>query len=158
MLTYLKELHLNLKKVIHFTDGADSQYQNFKKFINLLHHKQDFNLDGEWHFFATSHGKGPFDGIGGTLKRLALRANLQIAATIQTPQALFQWCESNVKNIKCFFVSATEITVNKKQLWLGFQISKPYQAHNPIILSYHMKNLKLKQKPILLVNSQRNLS
>jgi hypothetical protein len=85
MLTYLKELHPNLKKVIHFNDGADSQYQNFKKFINLLHHKQDFKLDGEWHFFATSHAKGPFDGIGGTLKRLALRANLQIAATIQTP-------------------------------------------------------------------------
>ncbi len=47
VLTYLKELHPNLKKVIHFTDGAASQYKNFKNFINLLHHKQDFNLDGE---------------------------------------------------------------------------------------------------------------
>jgi hypothetical protein len=83
MLTFLKELYPNLKKVIHFTDGADSQQKNFKKFINLLHHKQDFNLDGEWHFFATSHGKGPFDGIGGTVKRLARRASLQIAATIK---------------------------------------------------------------------------
>jgi hypothetical protein len=91
VLTYLKELYTNLKKVIHFTDGAASQYKNFKNFINLLHHKHDFNLDGEWHFFATSHGKGPCDGIGGTLKRLARRASLQMEANIQTPQALFQW-------------------------------------------------------------------
>jgi hypothetical protein len=33
-------------------------------------HLEDFKVRGEWHFFATSHGKGPCDGIGGTLKGL----------------------------------------------------------------------------------------
>ena len=28
-------------------------------------------------FLATSHGKGPCDGIGGTVKRLATKASLQ---------------------------------------------------------------------------------
>ena len=27
-------------------------------------HMQDFNLEAEWHFFAMSHGKGLFDGLG----------------------------------------------------------------------------------------------
>lgn len=68
LIDYLKDMYPNLKKNVHFTDGAASQYKNYKNFINLLHQKNDFQLDGEWHFFATSHGKGPCDGIGGTIK------------------------------------------------------------------------------------------
>ena len=30
-------------------------------FISLCHHQQDFNMDVEWIFFATSHGKSPCD-------------------------------------------------------------------------------------------------
>ena len=30
----------------------------------------DRNIDLSWHFFATSHGNGVVDGIGGTVKRL----------------------------------------------------------------------------------------
>ena len=40
-------------------------------------------MEAEWHFFATSHGKSPCDGIGGTTKRLAARASLQSAADNQ---------------------------------------------------------------------------
>ena len=48
-----------------------------KKSLNLCNHESDFGMPAEWHFFATSHGKGPCDGIGGTVKRLATRASLQ---------------------------------------------------------------------------------
>ena len=34
-------------------------------------------MDAELNFFATSHGKGPRDELGGTGKRLAARASLQ---------------------------------------------------------------------------------
>jgi hypothetical protein len=34
-------------------------------------------VSAEWHFFATSHRKGPADGIGGTVKRLAEKTSLQ---------------------------------------------------------------------------------
>lgn len=65
-----------LKRVHYFSDGAASQYKNRKNFASLCHHKEDFNLDATWHFFATSHGKSACDGIGGTLKRLAAKASL----------------------------------------------------------------------------------
>ena len=42
-----------------------------KNFINLAHHFGDFGIEVQWHFFATSHGKGPYDGIGRTIKREA---------------------------------------------------------------------------------------
>ena len=30
----------------------------------------DFGIPADWHFFATVHGKGPCDGVRGTLKRI----------------------------------------------------------------------------------------
>ena len=58
-------------------DGSAAQYKNQKIFINLCYHHSDFGVQAEWHFYATSHGKGPCDGIGGTVKRLAAKASLQ---------------------------------------------------------------------------------
>ena len=45
--------------------------------MNLCHHVEDFNFNAKWSFFATSHGKSPCDGVGGTVKRQMLRASLQ---------------------------------------------------------------------------------
>ena len=36
-----------------------------------------FGLPAQWHFSATSHGKGACDKLGGTVKHLAARASLQ---------------------------------------------------------------------------------
>ena len=47
------------------------QYKNFKNFSNLCNHEQDFCIKAEWHFLASSYGKGPYDGIWGTLKQNA---------------------------------------------------------------------------------------
>ena len=46
----------------------------------------------DWYFFETSHGKGPCDGVGGTVKRLAARVCLQrpFEDQIQTPMQLFE--------------------------------------------------------------------
>ena len=55
----------NVTKMIYFSDGCAGQYKNCKNFINLCHHYEDFGLVAEWYFFATSHGKGPPDGVGG---------------------------------------------------------------------------------------------
>ena len=39
-----------------------------KNFFNLCSHRDDFGVSAEWHFSATSHGKGACDGLGGTVK------------------------------------------------------------------------------------------
>ncbi len=89
---------LHPKKIIYFSDGAASQYKNRKNFLNLCHHKDDFGMSAEWHFSATSHGKGACDGLGGTVKRLAARASLQrpYNGQIMTPRQLFDWACTNI--------------------------------------------------------------
>lgn len=109
LVQYLKT-HFSVKKIYYFSDGAPQQYKNCKNFINLLHHKQDFGIDAEWHFFATAHGKGACDGISGTVKRLAGRASLQLPpeSQILTPQRLFDWATQNIKGIDFHFSAKSE--------------------------------------------------
>lgn len=76
-----------VRKIYYFSDGAGSQYKNKFNFINLLNHEKDFSIKAEWHFFATAHGEGACDGIGGSVKRSARRASLQ-DKTIVTTQKL----------------------------------------------------------------------
>ena len=50
-------------KIFYFSDSWAEKYKNCKNFINLCHHQQDFNIDVEWIFFATSHGKSPCNHV-----------------------------------------------------------------------------------------------
>ena len=47
------------------------QYKNRKNFLNICKHKNDTDIDAEWHYFVTSHGKSVCDGLGRTIKRFA---------------------------------------------------------------------------------------
>ena len=105
------------KQVVYFSDPA-GQYKNRQNFANLSLHKEDHQTQAEWHFFATSHGKGPCDGVGGTLKRLASRASLQRTTQdqIQTPLQLSEWAKSNLPGITTVFCSKQDIAKHEEKL------------------------------------------
>ena len=99
VLSHLQTTLTTLQKVHYFSDGCAAQYKNRYNFINLCNHQQDFNMDCEWNFFATSHGKSTCDGIGGTVKRLTAKASLQrpIDKQILTPLDMFNFCEESIQ-------------------------------------------------------------
>lgn len=109
IIKYLKE-HFNPTKLIYFTDGAAQHFKNKYNLKNLQFHKQDFGILAEWHFHATAHGKGPCDGIGGNLKRLAARASLQLSAEnhILTPHDLYRWAKENMNKTIIFFSAKSD--------------------------------------------------
>ena len=98
---HLKEKLPGVRKVEYFSDGCAGQYKNYKNFLNLCHHESDFGLKATWSFFATSHGKSPCDGIGGTVKRKILRSSLQrpVDNQLLTFDAIQKFCESNFDNL-----------------------------------------------------------
>ena len=51
LVQYIKENYPNIVKLHYFSDGCSAQYKNYKNFINLCHHKEDYGLDAEWVFF-----------------------------------------------------------------------------------------------------------
>ena len=72
--------------------------QNYKNMWNLGRHKDDFGIDATWVLFATSHGKSPCDGIGGTVKRLTARASLQrpYSDQILDVSSMLAFCKTNI--------------------------------------------------------------
>jgi hypothetical protein len=54
---------------LFFSDGAASQFEQHFHFRNLTQIADARKINLSWHFFATSHGKGVVDGIGGIAKR-----------------------------------------------------------------------------------------
>ena len=91
----------NPKKIIYMSDGCAGQYKNCYNFTNLCNHEEDFGVPAEWHFFATSHGKSPADGIARTVKRTAAKASLQrpYKDQILTPTQLYQFVLQHIKGI-----------------------------------------------------------
>lgn len=65
----LEEFPKETEVVKIWSDGPSKQFKN--KFIAaaLVPLEKKHHIKIEWNFFATSHGKGPVDGIGGALKR-----------------------------------------------------------------------------------------
>lgn len=46
----IKSINSNASKIIYFSDGAPQQYKNYKNFVNLAYHQQDFGIFAEWNF------------------------------------------------------------------------------------------------------------
>lgn len=96
-----------IRKIYYFSDGAPQQFKNYKNVLNLYNHESDFGIPAEWHFFPTAHGKGPCDGLGGTVKRSAASASLQLPhdKQILTPTELHEWFinSDRFKNIRFMF-------------------------------------------------------
>ena len=102
----------DLKRIFYFTDGCAAQYKNRYNFVNVCHHEHDFGVPCEWLFFATSHGKGSCDGIGGTVKRAVTNESLRRPVTDQilTAQAMFEFVsEKFVSVIEFDFVTKEEV-------------------------------------------------
>ena len=119
-----------IKKILYFSDGAASQYKNRKHFLNLCHHEEDFGFPAEWHFSATSHGKGACDGLGGTVKRLAARASLQrpYDQQIMTPRQLFDWATIAISAVHFEYCTIQDYEREKENLEQRFQASRTIQG------------------------------
>lgn len=132
LINYVKEKHNFTKKLKFFSDGAAPQYKNRKNFYNISQFKTEHGLEAEWHFFATSHGKSPCDGIGGTFKRNARRASIQ-GKTILTAKQLFDWAiekESTMVHMYCTLAEYDEALSREIIRYNNIQTIKGTQSYH----------------------------
>ena len=115
-----------VSEIIYFSDGCAGQYKNWKIFLNLCLPENYFGIPADWHFFATSHGKSPLDGIGNTIRREATRASLQRSYKDQivSPQALFEFVNADLKGINVAFVRSEELNADRTSLGKRFENAK----------------------------------
>ncbi|CAF4886248.1 unnamed protein product, partial [Rotaria socialis] len=69
----VKQIAPRVRLINYVTDGAPSHFKNRHNILNLSFHEIDFGVRSIWTFTATSHGKGPVDGLGAAVKSTATR-------------------------------------------------------------------------------------
>jgi hypothetical protein len=70
IISKLKEYLPDLEEIMFFSDGVASQFKQRYLFQNITRMMAEHDLKLSWNFFATSHGKGVVDAIGGIVKRM----------------------------------------------------------------------------------------
>ena len=125
LIFFLKE-KFEVLKITYFSDGCAAQYKNCKNLVNLCYHKEDFGIQAEWHFFATSHGKGPCDGVRGTVKHEAAKASLQrpYHNQIMTTYQLYTFAKENIHGISFEYLTANDWQIESTILKERFSNAK----------------------------------
>ena len=143
---YLKKELPHVIDIEYFSDGCAGQYKNFKNILNLCHHVTDFGITARWSFFATSHGKSPCDGIGGTVKRLVARASLQrpLDNQILSMEKMFEYCKSDIKGINFIKVSKEDIARVRQMLSTRFESGKTIPGTRVFTIFHHFLKVKLR--------------
>lgn len=102
-----------LKTIFVFSDGAASQFKNKYIMSSLCSSKEDFGVELHWSFFATSHGKGAVDGIGGNVKRKVWTCVKSRLYTVANAQEFFDCAREEIKGITVLFTSKDSIAQNE---------------------------------------------
>ena len=98
----------DLKHVHYYTDSPTSQYPNETMFYIISQHKGLFGVSASWNYFEAGHGKGPCDGVGGSVKRMADEAVRQQKVVIQDACNFFSWTQKYMSSSSITFIFVSQ--------------------------------------------------
>lgn len=112
----IKNLIPDLKIVHYITDSPSSQYRNRTMVAVMAHHPSIFGVLASYQWLETGHGKGPCDGIGGTIKKMAETAIKKGVVVISNAEEMGLWAETCATKIDFFNVSAKDVANTGKEI------------------------------------------
>lgn len=78
--------------------------------------EEDFGLKGDWSFFATTHEKGPVDGMGGLIKRRIYQEVKSRNVVVNSANEFYNSVMKIIPGVKMLFVSRDHIS-QVKGVW-----------------------------------------
>lgn len=106
----------NVNKIIIFSDGCAAQFKNRYTLSNLCHMEHDCGVGAEWNFFATSHGKGAVDAVGGLIKRLVWTEIRSRRVDVGDAYTFYMCAKNKVNNINVIYIDNSETEKYKEML------------------------------------------
>ena len=118
LLSEMKLASPNLTHVHYYTDSPTSQYRNKTIFYIISKHKSLFGVSASWNYFEAGHGKGPCDGVGGSVKRMADEAVRQQKVIIQDASDFFSWTQQymSASSVSFTFVSQQDCKAAQQEI------------------------------------------
>ena len=123
--SFIAEKHKDVEVIHIFSDGPSSQFKN-KYIVHLLHElQQQSGLQLKWHYFASSHGKGAVDGIGGTVKGSVWSAVATRKVRLVDDAKSFAAAANDVCNLSTKVVLVTRKEIQKSYPGYHLHNAKP---------------------------------
>jgi len=114
-------------KTVHVvSDGCSAQFRSRFVFNLFLHIQKDVRF--EWHYNEAHHGKGPMDGIGGTLKNLVHRKVMSGAVVINTPKEFADYANSVCK-VDSLFMGKEDLLLEPVEIADALPIPTTLKVH-----------------------------
>lgn len=124
----LKRKFPHLESVTIFTDGCTAQFKSKYMMSNLCYFQQDFNLQCEWNFFATSHGKGVVDGIGATVKRAVWQKVRNREVVVASAEDFYNCANTSLQGVTVLYVPKSQINEHKEMLEARTKLARSIPA------------------------------
>ncbi len=124
-----------VEKVKTFTDGPSSQFKNRYIASSIPEMEKKYGLQIEWNYFASGHGKGPVDGVGGIAKRTVYR-RCMAGATITNANDFCEILKASGTKIEVHTMSASEIDKRSsafEEVWANAPLIRGIQNIHHII-------------------------
>ena len=96
-----------VKHIKIWTDGPASQFKNQYVMASMLMLSAKHNVKLSWNFRTTSHGKGPIDRAGATLKQQVMEKVQTRKCVINNASEFFNAVQGS--NIKVTMINSTEL-------------------------------------------------
>ena len=96
-----------LDKIYIWSDDCAAQFRSRYVFALLCHLFPSKHL--EWHYNEAHHGKGPMDGIGGTLKNQVFQHVKSGKITIKSPEEFCFHANKIIPSISSMYLPLTDI-------------------------------------------------
>ena len=103
----LKIADNSIENIHIWSDGCASQFRSRYVFMLLTYFKKEKNLT--WHYNERHHGKGPMDGIGGSLKNIVFRAVKSGKVVISTPEEFAHYADSAIAGIASLYLPESDV-------------------------------------------------
>lgn len=127
ILSHAESHGISFEKIHIFSDGAGSQFKN-RFALSMIKDPQILHpgiKSLDWSFFGTAHGKGPVDGVGGTVKRAIWRRVLRKSVVINDAKEFSTEAERACPNITVLYVD--DKTIHDTELILDDH----WKLHHP---------------------------
>ena len=98
-------IDISVKVLQLWSDGPRSQFKNRFIIAAVPWLEEKYSIKLCWNFFASSYGKGPVNGIGGTIKRIATQNVIQRKLSIIDALSFYQ-AVRNESKVDVYFFSA----------------------------------------------------
>ena len=121
-----------------WSDGCASQFRSRFVFALISHFNRAYDV--KWYYNERHHGKGPMDGIGGTVKNMVFQHVKSKKCVIEGAKDFAQYADSIIKGINSIYMAEADVMQEPSDISEAPKIPGTLKCHK-IVRTFNEDNV-----------------